>query len=131
MKKNQAVRSRHAVVAAVLAVASQLAIAQTEPQVVITDSHARGLSLLGAEALPSEHGYSISAQISRSVMSGVLAPVALKLVVRDGDGAVKAEQVTHLGPAELPRRRLRNYQFEERLEVTPAAGDTVEISLGG
>lgn len=130
MKNEQAVRTRHAVLAATLAVASQLAFAQAEPQVVITDSHARGLSLIGVEAMPSGEGYSVSARITRSIMSGVLSPVALKFVVRDGSGAVKAEQVTRLGPAELPRRRLRNYQIDQRLDVAPAAGDTVEISLG-
>lgn len=131
MKNRQAVRFRHALIVAALAVVSQGALAQAEPRVVITDSHARGLSLVGVDAMPSGDGYQVSTRITRSIMSGVLSPVALKFVVRDGSGAVKAEQVTHLGPAELPRRRLRNYQIDERLNVTPAAGDTVEISLGG
>jgi len=116
--------------AAALALATQMASAAT-PAVTIADAHARGLSVLGADATPRADGYTVRTRVSRSLMSGILSPVALKVVVRDAAGEVKAEGVTALGPAELPRRRLRAFRFDTQLDVAPADGDTIEVKLEG
>ncbi len=115
--------------AASLVAAASLAQAQTA--VRIGDAHARGVSVLGVETLAHGTGYTVSARVKRSRMSGVLAPVVLKVVLRDAAGAIRAESATRLGPAELPRRRMRSFRFDSEIDVVPAAGDSVEIRLEG
>lgn len=122
---------KQALVAVALAALCQAAAAQAQPEVVLGQAHARGLSALGAAVAVDAAGYTVSTRVSRSVMSGILAPVTLKVVVRGSDGAIRAERQQALGPAELPRRRTRAFRFDSQLEVAPAAGDTIEVSLAG
>lgn len=119
----------HALLMGAFALLTQAAAAQAAPVVDLHDAHARGVSALSASAMSRDDGYVVRTRVSRSLMSRVLAPVALKIVVRDADGAVKAEQQRALGPADLPRRRTRSFYFETGVEVAPAAGDTIEVSL--
>ncbi len=127
MKKRQANQIRKPVLAAALALLAPLCMAQT--QVVVTDAHARGLSVQGVDTTSDSAGYAVRARVSRGLMHRVLAPVTLQVVIRDESGVVKAQQDTLLGPAQLPRGRLRSFSFESRFEQAPAAGDVVEVSL--
>jgi hypothetical protein len=126
MKPNQVVKFRSALLVVACAVLAPLAQAQ---QVVVADAHARGVSVLGVESSQVDGGYAVRARVSRSLMKGVLSPVTLQVVIRDASGAVKAERQTLLGPAALPRNRLRSFSFESRFEQAPAVDDVVEVSL--
>jgi len=126
MKNRQIQQIRKPVLAAALAL---LAPYVAQAQVVVTDAHVRGLSVQGVETASMDTGYTVHTRVSRSLAQRALAPVTLQVVIRDQSGAVKAQQDTLLGPAQLPPRRLRSFSFESRFEQAPAAGDVVEISL--
>lgn len=73
----------------------------------------------------------VETRISRGLANGLLSPHRLRVAIVAADGAVRAEQVRLLGPAQLPHGRSRDAFLSTRFDVAAARDEHVLVEWVG
>ena len=69
----------------------------------------------------------VDVRISRGLANGIIVPRRLHIAIVGADGALRAEQVQYVGPAQLPRRSVRDAYLRTRLKALAGPDDRLAV----
>lgn len=69
----------------------------------------------------------VETRISRGLANGLISPQRLRVTILAADGAVRAEQVQRVGPAQLGHGRSRDAYLSTRFTIAAAPNDHVLV----
>ena len=91
----------------------------------------QGLRVVSA-TMQQEAGVSVvDVRISRGLVNGIIVPRRLHIAIVGADGALRAEQVQYVGPAQLPRRSVRDAYLRTRLKAVAGPDDRLAVQWLG
>ena len=86
-----------------------------------------GLRVVSAAVRADDGASVVETRISRGLANSVISPQRLRIAIVGADGAARAEQVQLVGPAQLPRRTVRDAYLSTRLNVVVGPDDHLAV----